>query len=150
MFNYGQAIAFIGVALCLILCGTGSAIGLCKTGSASAGVLAEDGKKFGKVIVLTLLPATQGLYGFVISIIASGKAMACTSTEMGLTMFGATFAIAVMGLFSAIYQGKAAAASICAVGKNETISGKVMLFPAMIEFYAILAFVISIILLNNF
>ena len=143
----GQFIAFIGIALCVFLCGLGSAIGLYKTGSASSAVLAEDGKKFGKVIVMTLLPATQGLYGFVIGIIASGSVTADMATSKGWAVFGATIVIAVMGLFSAIFQGKAAVAGITAVGKNESISGKLMLFPAMIEFYAILAFVISIILL---
>ena len=145
----GQFIAYLGIALCVILCGLGSAIGLCKTGSASSAVLAEDGKKFGKVIVLTLLPATQGLYGFVVSIIASGQVTSLTTMEQGWAIFGATMAIAIMGLLSAFYQGKTAAAGICAVGKNDTVSGKLMLFPAMIEFYAILAFVISIILLNG-
>ncbi len=144
----GQFIAFIGIALCVFLCGLGSAIGLYKTGSASSAVLAEDGKKFGKVIVMTLLPATQGLYGFVIGIIASGSVTADMATSKGWAVFGATIVIAVMGLFSAIFQGKAAVAGITAVGKNESISGKLMLFPAMIEFYAILAFVISIILLS--
>ena len=144
----GQFIAFIGIALCVFLCGLGSAIGLYKTGSASSAVLVEDGKKFGKVIVMTLLPATQGLYGFVIGIIASGSVTADMATSKGWAVFGATIVIAVMGLFSAIFQGKAAVAGITAVGKNESISGKLMLFPAMIEFYAILAFVISIILLS--
>ena len=144
----GQFIAFIGIALCVFLCGLGSAIGLYKTGSASSAVLAEDGKKFGKVIVMTLLPATQGLYGFVIGTIASGSVTADMATSKGWAVFGATIVIAVMGLFSAIFQGKAAVAGITAVGKNESISGKLMLFPAMIEFYAILAFVISIILLS--
>ena len=140
----GQFIAFIGIALCVFLCGLGSAIGLYKTGSASSAVLAEDGKKFGKVIVMTLLPATQGLYGFVIGIIASGSVTADMATSKGWAVFGATIVIAVMGLFSAIFQGKAAVAGITAVGKNESISGKLMLFPAMIEFYAILALVLGI------
>lgn len=144
----GQAIAFFGIVLSVVLCGAGSAIGLFKTGSASAGVMAEDGKKFGKIIVLTLLPATQGLYGFVVAIIASGNAVADMSVEAGWSLFAAVVAIAGMGLVSAVYQGKAAASCICAVGKNETVSGKLMLFPAMIEFYAILSFVMSIILIN--
>ncbi len=145
----GQAIAFIGIALCVILSGFGSAVGLSKTGSASSAVLAEDNKKFGKVIVLTLLPATQGLYGFVIAIIASGRVSADLSAAQGWAILGATLAIGFMGLISAFFQGKTAVAGICAVAKDETISGKLMLFPAMIEFYAILAFVISIILLNG-
>ncbi len=59
--SVGSAIGMVGVALCVLLCGIGSAIGLFKTGSAAAGVLGENPKKFGKVLVLVLLPATQGI-----------------------------------------------------------------------------------------
>lgn len=145
----GRSIALIGIALCVIFCGAGSAIGLCKSGSASAGVLAEDGKKFGKVIVLTLLPATQGLYGFVVAIIVSGKAAAGIELATGWALFGATMAIALSGFVSAVFQGKCAAAAISAVGKDDSVSGKLLLFPAMIEFYAILALVMSIIMLGG-
>ena len=62
MFTGGYAIAMAGIAICVILCGVGSAIGLYKTGSAAAGILGEDPKKFGKVLILVLLPATQGIY----------------------------------------------------------------------------------------
>lgn len=41
MFTTGYAIAMAGVALCVLLCGIGSSIGLYKTGSAAAGVLGE-------------------------------------------------------------------------------------------------------------
>ena len=64
----GQVIAIIGLAICAALCGVGSAIGLFKTGSAAAGVLTEDAKKFSKVMVLVLLPASQGICGFVMAI----------------------------------------------------------------------------------
>ena len=64
----GRAIAIVGLAICMILCGSGSAIGLWRTGTSAAGVLAEDGKKFSKIIVLSLLPATQGIYGFVLAV----------------------------------------------------------------------------------
>ena len=58
----GQAFAYVGLALCAALCGVGSYIGLFKTGSAASGVLAEDPKKFSKVLILVVLPATQGIY----------------------------------------------------------------------------------------
>ena len=61
----GYSIAMIGVAVCVLLCGIGSCIGLYKTSTAAAGVLGEDPNKFGKVMVLVLLPATQGIYGFI-------------------------------------------------------------------------------------
>lgn len=77
---YGYAIAMIGVAMCVFLCGIGSCIGLFKSSAAAAGVLSENPKLFGKVLVLVLLPATQGIYGFIIGIIASG---ALGDTAMG-------------------------------------------------------------------
>lgn len=69
----GEAIAILGLAICAGLCGVGSAIGLYKTGSAAAGVLAEDAKKFSKVMILVLLPATQGIYGFVMALVGQGR-----------------------------------------------------------------------------
>lgn len=133
-----QAIGIMGLAICMILSGAGSAIGLYKTGSAAAGVLAEDGKKFSKVIVLALLPATQGIYGFVLVVMKLGL------VANGWSLFMAMLAMGVNGLVSAYLQGKTAAACIYAVGKNAAGSGKYVLFPAMIEFYAILSLVLGI------
>ena len=141
----GKAIGAIGIALCMILCGVGSAFGLYKTGAAAAGVLAEDGKKFSKIIVLALLPATQGIYGFVLAVMKI-SALAGVDVTAGWALFGATVAMGFSGLASGALQGKAAAACICAVGKNSAGSGKYVLFPAMIEFYAILALVLGIML----
>lgn len=148
--NAGFAIAMIGVALAVILCGIGSAIGLYKTASAAAGVLGENPKLYSKLIVLVLLPATQGIYGFLIGVIAMSKVVASIATVgMGWAIFGAVLPIAIAGLITGIFQGKASVNCIYAVGKQESLSGKLMLFPAMIEFYAILGLVISIILVSG-
>ncbi len=140
----GQAIGTIGLALCMILCGVGSAFGLYKTGAAASGVIAEDNKKFSKVLVLALLPATQGIYGFVLAVMKAGAVAALTSVESGWVAFGALLALGVTGMASAIFQGKTATACIYAIGKNSEGSGKYVLFPAMVEFYAILALVLGI------
>ena len=133
-----QAIGIMGLAICMILSGAGSAIVFYKTGSAASGFLAEDGKKFSKVIVLALLPATQGIYGFVLAVMKLGL------VANGWSLFMAMLAMGVNGLVSAYLQGKTAAACIYAVGKNAAGSGKYVLFPAMIEFYAILSLVLGI------
>ena len=140
----GYAIAMAGIALCVLLCGVGSCIGLFKTGRAAAGVLSEDPKKFGKLMVLVLLPATQGIYGFIIGIIASGNLVADMGTAAGWAVLGAVMPMAISGLISGIFQGKAAVNCIRAVGKEESLSGKLIIYPAMIEFYAILGLIISI------
>lgn len=139
----GQIIGIIGVAVCVLLCGIGSALGLYKTGTAAAG---EDPKKFGKVLVLVLLPATQGIYGFIIGIIASSSLAAGMTVWQGWALFGAVMPMALSGLITGIFQGKSAVNCIYAVGKQESLGGKLIIYPAMIEFYAILGLIISIML----
>ena len=142
----GYTVAMIGIALCVLLCGIGSCIGLFKTSTAASGVLGEDPKKFGKVMVLVLLPATQGIYGFIIGIITSGYLVQGMSTALGWAMVGAVVPMALSGLISAYFQGKSASNCIYAVAKQESLSGKLIVYPGMIEFYAILGLIISIML----
>lgn len=146
MITTGYAIAMAGVALCVLLCGIGSSVGLYKTGSAAAGVLGENPKKFGKVLVLVLLPATQGIYGFIIGIIASSSLSGVATTAGGWSLFGAVMPMALSGLVTGIFQGKSAVNCIYAVGKQDSLGGKLIIYPAMIEFYAILGLIISIML----
>lgn len=134
----------LGIALCMILCGLGSALGLYKTGTAAAGVLSEDPKKFSKVMILVVLPATQGIYGFVMAILASSSVVDGMTAAAGWAIFAKVMPMTVVGLISAFFQGKTAVNCIYAVAKQETLSGKLLLFPAMVETYAILALVISI------
>ncbi len=146
----GYTVAMIGIALCVLLCGIGSCIGLYKTSAAAAGVLSEDPKKAGKVMLLVLLPATQGLYGFIIGIIASGKIAAGMDTNLAWALFGAVMPMAISGFISAYLQAKSSVNCIYAVGKQESLSGKLLVYPAMIEFYAILGLIISIMLVGQF
>ena len=162
MFTTGYVIAMVGIALCVLLCGVGSAIGLYKTGTAAAGVLSENPKLFGKVMVLVLLPATQGIYGFIVALIASNQlgsiqevlaadaavAGAGGMTAEGWAIFVAVLPMTVSGLITGYFQGRSAVNCIYAVGKQESLGGKLILYPAMIEFYAILGLLISIILVN--
>ena len=143
----GNVIAIIGVALCVILCGIGSAIGLFKTGSAAAGVLGENPKNFGQVLVLVLLPATQGIYGFIIAIIASGSLATNMVLWQGWAFFGAVVPMMLSGLITGIFQGKSAVNCIYAAGKQEGLGMKLLIYPAMIEFYAILGLIISIMII---
>ena len=142
----GYVIAILSIALCVLICGVGSCLGLYKTSTTAAGVLGEDPKKFGKVMVLVLLPATQGIYGFIIGIIASSSLAQINTVGEGWAMFGALLPMIVSGIVSAVIQGKAAANCIKAVAKQESLSGKLIVYPGMIEFYAILGLIISIML----
>ena len=153
MFTTGFVIAVIGITLCVLLCALGSAIGLYKTSSAAAGVAGEDPKKFnGTMIMLMLLPATQGLYGFVIAIMASNQLAGLYAAEMATTahgwaIFGACLPMALTGFLSASFQGRAAVNGIYAAGKQSSVGFKIVMGPAMIELYSLLGLVISIMVL---
>ena len=145
----GLTYALVGAALAALLAGIGSAIGVGIAGQAAAGLTTEDPSKFGKALVLQLLPGTQGIYGLLVAFLTLsrigilGEAVALTN-EQGLLYLAACLPIGFVGLFSAIAQGKASVASIGLVSKKPDQFGKSMIFPAMVETYAILALLVSI------
>ena len=150
MFSTGFVIAVIGIALCVLLCGLGSAIGLYKTSSAAAGVAGEDPKKFGGTLtMLMLLPATQGLYGFVIGIMASNEITVKTAMTLaqGWSIFAACLPMALTGFISAFFQSRGAVNGIYSAGKQSNVGFKIVMGPAMIELYSLLGLVISIMVL---
>ena len=144
----GVVFAGLGAALAVILSGFGSAIGVGLVGEAATGLIIEEPQKFGKSLILQLLPGTQGLYGFVIALLVLGKLDADMSLANGLYLFGACLPVGFVGWVSAIAQGKTAAAGIAILAKNEEHSTKGVIYAVMVETYALLSFVISLILVN--
>ena len=155
MENMGIVFALAGAALASILAGIGSAVGVGKAGQAAAGVVTEDPGKFSKVLILQLLPGTQGIYGLLVAFITLSKigvlggGIAALTLTQGLLIFAACLPIAVVGLLSAISQGKAAVAGIMMVAKKPDQMSKGMIFAAMVETYAILALLVSILAING-
>lgn len=149
MNNLGIVFALLGAALAALMAGMGSAKGVGLAGEAAAGVVTEDPGKFGKVLILQLLPGTQGIYGLLIAFIALSQIGIIGGDSdvllaKGLLYLGACLPMAVVGYFSAVAQAKASVASIGIVAKKPEQFGKAMIFPAMVETYAILALLISI------
>lgn len=150
MENMGMVLALAGAALASILAGIGSAVGVGKAGQAAAGVVTEDPSKFSKVLIMQLLPGTQGIYGLLIAFITLsqigilGGSAEALSLAKGLLYFAACMPIAIVGLLSAISQGKAAVAGIMMIAKKPDQMSKGMIFAAMVETYAILALLVSI------
>ena len=95
-------------------------------------------------MILVLLPATQGIYGFVMALVGQGAVTADMSVAQGWSVFAAVMPLAITGFISAIYQGKTSVSCIYAVAKDEKLSGKLVMFPAMVETYAIFGLVISL------
>ena len=144
----GVFFAGLGAAIAVLLSGIGSAQGVGIVGEAASGLIIEEPEKFGRSLVLQLLPGTQGLYGFVIGLLVLGKLDAGMSLAEGLYLMAACLPIGFVGWRSAISQGKTAAAGIAILAKNEEHSTKGIIYAVMVETYALLSFVISLILVN--
>ena len=131
--------------------------GLCQggwSGETAAGVSAETPEASSKLTLLQLLPATQGIYGFVIAIVIMAKigimggSGAVVPVDKALMLLAAALPIALVGYFSAIAQGKCAAGSMLMVGRRPEMQGKGMMMTAMVETYAVLALLISFLCVN--
>lgn len=151
----GSILATAGAVVAALLAGFGSAIGVGMAGQAAAGVVSEDPDRFGSCLLMQLLPGTQGIYGMLIAIVIASKAGlmsvggAAISPEIGMRFLVAALPIAFGGLVSAIYQGKVACAGINMIAKKPNESGKGMLMAIMVETYAVLALLISFLLVNG-
>ncbi|MCK5249308.1 MAG: V-type ATP synthase subunit K [Spirochaetaceae bacterium] len=144
--NIAVILAGIGLGLMVGLSGTGSAIGLVIGGTSAIGAIKKKPEVFGSSLVLSALPATQGLYGFVCFILFSGFVNPEMSVFQGAMTLGAGIAMGLAALFSAIQQGKVCAAGISAMGSGHDVFGNTFILAVFPEFYAILALVVSILI----
>ena len=155
-FNWfdGQALAFLGSAIAVAMCCVGSAKGTGMAGEAATGVVSESPENFSKCLILQVLPGTQGLYGLVawfmvmLNVGVFGGSPVST-VQQGMAYFAACMPIAFGGLLSAIAQGRVAAASVNIVAKRPEESTKGIILCGIVEFYAILSLLASILLVMN-
>jgi len=151
----GLALAILGSAFAVIFGGIGSAIGIGLVGQASSGVLSEDPEKFGSLLILVALPGTQGIYGFLSAFLVilklglTGEAVVTLTVFQGLQIFMTCLPIAFTGLISGIHQGKVCAAGVYMVAKQPKDMMKPVILAALVETYAVLGLLITIILLNG-
>lgn len=148
---FGMIISTMGAALAIGLAGIGSAIGISLTGQAAAGLVSEEPDRFGQALVLQLLPGTQGIYGLLVAfLILMGNGViggGTISAAQGWIYFFGALPTAIVGLFSAIAQGKTAVAGIALLGKRPEEQGKAITMAIMVETYAVLALLISMLVI---
>ena len=153
MANLGLVFAIAGAALAAFLSGMGSAKGVGMVGEAAAGLVSEDPSKFTKVLILQILPGTQGLYGFITAIMVMIKIKLLSGTPVeltpaqGLQILAACLPMAFVGYFSALGQARVAAAGVSVVAKKPAEQSKAMVLSAMVETYAVLALLTSLLMI---
>ena len=151
----GLGLAFIGIALAIVMCCIGSAKGTGLVGEAATGVLSETPEHFTKCMILEALPGTQGLYGiaagffalFVLGAFSVGIVPLTLSQVISILIACVPFAFG--GWLSAHAQARVAAASINIVAKKPDDYMKGVILCGIVEFYAILSLVGTMLMLMN-
>ncbi|MEA4889464.1 MAG: V-type ATP synthase subunit K [Clostridiaceae bacterium] len=149
MEHMGLILTLLAGALAALMPGIGSALAVGKVGEVAAGVLTEDPSKFGKMLILQAIPGTQGIYGLLtwfMVMLQSGVMGGSPdiSWQKGLAYLAAVLPMAFVGFFSAIYQGRVAETGIALVAKRPEEQAKALVLAAMVETYAILALLASV------
>ena len=147
----GNNLAILGAALAVLLPGFGSAKAVNMVARSTAGLICEEPQKYGKSMLLQALPMTQGIYGMVVAfliivfsgIMGGGEAL---TLQQGSYYLFASLPIAFGGWYSALKQGEVAAAGISVLAKQPEAVGKAVISASFVELYAILALLISILL----
>ena len=133
-------LGYLGLGLMLGLAGVGSSIGTTIAGNAAEGALKKNPEKSSSYMILSAMPATQGLYGFVAFLMWLGKDFAAD----GAMLFGVGISVGLVCLMSAIRQGQVCANGIVGISQGHDVQTNAMIYAALPEFYAILALVAAL------
>lgn len=133
-------LAYIGVGLMVGLSGIGSAFGTSMGGNAAVGALKKNSEAFGSYLVLSALPGTQGLYGFMGYFLMKGQLVEGMEWVPAAAVFGAGLALGFVALLSAIRQGQVCANGIASIGSGNDVFGNTLILAVFPELYAIIAF----------
>ena len=133
---FEQILGYLGLGLVLALSGIGSAIGTTTAGNAAEGALKKKPEASGSYMVLSALPATQGIYGFVAFFMMLSKV-----AEAGAVVFGVGLSVGLVCMISAIRQGQVCANGIVGVSQGHNVFTNTLIYAALPELYAILGLV---------
>ena len=149
----GSGFALLGAVLAVGLAGSGSAKGVGIAGEAGAGVLSVSPEHFGRVLLLQALPGTQGIYGLLVSFLILFADPRLFTGQLpliqGIGYFCAALPIAIAGYYSAIAQGRVSAAGMGIVATKPEESMKGVIAAGLVETYAVLALLISVLIFFN-
>ena len=142
--NTGMVMAGLGIALAVVLSGTGSARGVGVAGEAASALLKDKPELFAKALILQSLPSTQGIYGFVVGFFILLNIESGMDPSMGWYYLMSGLTVGIAGLTSGSAQGKVSVSGIQTIAQREEVNTQTVIFSAMVETYAILGFLIAL------
>lgn len=137
--------SMVGPGIVLGLACLGSAIGCGIAAMASHGVMARVEEGHGKFIIMSAMPSSQSIYGFVLMLVMKTKIVAGTLPPLSAIGIGTSVGVAI--LISAVYQGKAGATAILATAKQPAIFGKCFTALGIIESFSLFAMVFALLII---
>ena len=132
-------LGYLGVALMVGLSGVASCIGTSIAGMASVGAMKKNGGAFGSYMILSAIPGSQGLYGFVGYFIIKGFLTDSMTLLQGAAIFGAGLLVGLVNIAASIYQAKVCANGIAAIGQGHDVFSNTLILAVFPELYAIVA-----------
>jgi V/A-type H+-transporting ATPase subunit K len=136
------ALGWIGVYAPMALGAIGSMIGCGVAGMAACGAMLEVESGYGKFVGVSALPSSQTIYGIVVML----QLQRDVTGQNAPALIGIGALVGLALLYSGIYQGRAAAASIKASKSKPEVFGLSIAPAAIIEGFAVFAFVFALIL----
>ncbi len=153
--SIGQIFALVAAGIAVVISGIGSSRGVGMAGETAAGISTEKPEVNSKLLVLQLLPATQGIYGFLVAIIVLintgvlAGTMKDVSIMQGIAFIVGCLPVAIIGYYSAIKQARVSMSSMLMTGERPEMSGKGITMTVMVETYAVLALLVSFLVVNS-
>lgn len=131
-------VGYIGLALMVALSGIGSSLGVTSPALAAVGAMKKNKGAFGSYMILTALPGTQGLYGFVCFFLVKDYLTADVSMMQAAAILGLGLLVGAVCLISSMRQGQVCANGVAAIGNGHNVMGNTLILAAFPELYAIL------------
>ena len=131
-------VAYFGIVLMVALSGIASSYGVSFPANAAIGAMKKNKGAFGQYLILTALPGTQGLYGFVCFFLLKNYLTPGISVMQAAAILGMGMFVGFVCLFSSLRQGQICANGVAAIGNGHNVMGNTLILAAFPELYGIL------------
>jgi V/A-type H+-transporting ATPase subunit K len=145
MNEFVIALGWAGLFGVMALGAIGSIIGCAVAGQAAIGAMVDTESGHGRYIGVSVMPSSQVIYGIVVMFTLQRPVTA----ENAPALFGIGVFAGLALMFSAIRQGQACASAIHASKTKPEIFGLSLAPAAIVEGFAVFAFVFALVLAGN-
>jgi V/A-type H+-transporting ATPase subunit K len=145
MNEIAQLVGWLGIYAPMALSAIGSTWGCAFAGQAAIGAMLETDVGHGRLVGVSAMPSSQVVYGIVVMFSLNRP----VGVENGAALFAVGLLAGVALLISAIYQGRCCASAINAAKAKPEILGLALAPAAIVEGFAVFAFVFALVVIGG-